>query len=44
MSGIPGAGDDVVETADEVGADVKGVEVPSVPEITAVQGIVPTLQ
>lgn len=40
LSGVPGSGDDVVETADAVGK----VEVPSVPEITAVQGIVPTLQ
>ena len=38
LSGIEG---DVVETADDVG---KSEAVPSVPEITAVQGIVPTLQ
>lgn len=41
LSGIEGAEGDVVETADDVG---KSEVVPSVPEITAVQGIVPTLQ
>ena len=41
LSGIEGAEGDVVETADDVG---KSEAVPSVPEITAVQGIVPTLQ
>lgn len=41
LNGVEGAEGDVVETAEEVG---KNEVVPSVPEITAVQGIVPTLQ